>query len=55
MEVAAGGRTRDLPRALFPWANTCQNDLVLKVTQTDVPYFNAPIFLENKQQVTDKI
>ena len=24
---------------------------MLKVTQKDVPYFNAPIYLENKQQV----
>ena len=32
-------------------SHTCQDDLVLKVTQQDVPYFNAPIFLENKQQV----
>ena len=31
--------------------HTCQEDLVLKVTQTDVPYFNAPIYLENKEQV----
>jgi hypothetical protein len=37
--------------------HTCQEDLVMKVTQTDVPYFNAPIYLENKEQVrcvTDK-
>merc|ERR1719510_1399596 len=32
-------------------SHTCQGDIVLKVTQTDVPYFNAPIYLENKQQV----
>ena len=32
-------------------SHTCQDDLVLKVTQTDVPYFNAPIYLENKQQI----
>ena len=31
--------------------HTCQEDLVVKVTQTDVPYFNAPIYLENKEQV----
>ena len=34
-------------------SHTCQDDLVLKVTQTDVPYFNAPIYLENKQQVSN--
>ncbi len=32
-------------------SHTCQDDLVLKVSQTDVPYFNAPIYLENKQQI----
>merc|ERR1719148_194676 len=32
-------------------SHTCQDDLVVKVTQSDVPYFNAPIYLENKQQV----
>merc|ERR1719244_1744506 len=32
-------------------SHTCQDDLVLKVTQSDVPYFNAPIYLENKQQI----
>ena len=35
-------------------SHTCQDDLVLKVTQSDVPYFNAPIYLENKQQVRKK-
>lgn len=30
---------------------TCQDDLVCKVTIQDVPFFNAPIFLENKEQV----
>lgn len=29
----------------------CQDDLVCKVTIQDVPYFNAPIFLENKEQI----
>ena len=33
--------------------HTCQEDLVMKVTQTDVPYFNAPIYLENKEQVRE--
>ncbi|KAH8418153.1 hypothetical protein KR009_001146 [Drosophila setifemur] len=30
---------------------SCQNDLVCKVGIQDVPYFNAPIFLENKEQI----
>lgn len=29
----------------------CQDDLVCKVTIQDVPYFNAPIYLENKEQI----
>lgn len=28
-----------------------QDDLVVKVEIEDVPYFNAPIYLENKQQI----
>lgn len=30
---------------------SCQNDLVCKVGIQDVPYFNAPIYLENKEQI----
>lgn len=30
---------------------TCQDDLICKVTIQDVPFFNAPIFLENKEQI----
>ena len=29
----------------------CESDLVLKCTNENVPYFNAPIYLENKQQI----
>merc|ERR1739848_187671 len=29
----------------------CESDLVCKCTNESVPYFNAPIFLENKQQI----
>ena len=32
-------------------SHTCQEDLVLKAGLGDVPYFNAPIYLENKQQI----
>jgi H/ACA ribonucleoprotein complex subunit 1 len=28
-----------------------QDDLVIKVEIEDVPYFNAPIYLENKEQI----
>ncbi|KAK3931539.1 putative H/ACA ribonucleoprotein complex subunit 1 [Frankliniella fusca] len=31
--------------------HTCQDDLVVKVDIEEVPYFNAPIYLENKEQV----
>ncbi|XP_043470877.1 H/ACA ribonucleoprotein complex subunit 1-like, partial [Leptopilina heterotoma] len=33
----------------FEW--TAQDDLVAKVDIEQVPYFNAPIYLENKQQI----
>ncbi|XP_022217463.1 probable H/ACA ribonucleoprotein complex subunit 1 [Drosophila obscura] len=42
------------PERVIPIGNfayTCQNDLICKVSIEDVPYFNAPIFLENKEQV----
>lgn len=29
----------------------CQDELILKVEIEDVPYFNAPIYLENKSQI----
>lgn len=29
----------------------CEGDLVCKVQIDDVPYFNAPIYLENKEQI----
>lgn len=38
-----------IPLGYFDYA--CQDDLVCKVTIQDVPYFNAPIFLENKEQI----
>lgn len=42
------------PERVIPLGNfsySCQNDLVCKVDIDDVPYFNAPIFLENKEQI----
>ncbi|KAH8256492.1 hypothetical protein KR032_011375 [Drosophila birchii] len=42
------------PDRVIPLGNfvySCQNDLVCKVEIQDVPYFNAPIFLENKEQI----
>lgn len=29
----------------------CEGDLVCRATQETVPYFNAPVYLDNKQQV----
>lgn len=38
--------------ALGKLTHTCQEDLVIKSgLEQQVPYFNAPIYLENKQQV----
>ena len=31
--------------------HTSEDDIVCKCTNEKVPYFNAPIFLENKQQI----
>ena len=33
------------------YLHPCENDLVVKCTNDSVPYFNAPIFLENKSQI----
>lgn len=51
-----GGRNFDQgpPERVIPFGYydyPCQDDLVLKVEIEDVPYFNAPIFLENKSQI----
>jgi len=29
----------------------CEDDLVLKCTNEKIPYFNAPLYFENKQQI----
>lgn len=44
-----GPPERVIPLGFFLY--TCQDDLVCKVDITDVPFFNAPIYLENKQQI----
>ncbi|CAG0882029.1 unnamed protein product [Cyprideis torosa] len=33
------------------YTHPCEDDLVIKCTIEPVPYFNAPIYLENKQQI----
>lgn len=45
----AGPPEKVIPVGYFDYV--CQDDLVCKVTIQDVPYFNAPIFLENKEQI----
>lgn len=45
----AGPPERVIPVGYFDYV--CQDDLVCKITIEDVPYFNAPIFLENKEQI----
>lgn len=42
------------PETVIPlgyFAYTAQDDLVCKVEIEDVPFFNAPIYLENKEQI----
>ena len=36
---------------LGEYVHPCEDDLVCVSTIEDVPHFNAPIFLENKQQI----
>ncbi|XP_026464053.1 probable H/ACA ribonucleoprotein complex subunit 1 [Ctenocephalides felis] len=44
-----GPPERVIPLGTFKY--TAQDDLVCKVEIEDVPYFNAPIYLENKEQI----
>ena len=49
-----GGYDQGPPERVVPLGNfshVCQEDLVVKSSIEDVPYFNAPVYLENKQQV----
>lgn len=51
-----GGRNFDQgpPDKVIPlgyYDYTCEDDLICKVEIKDVPFFNAPIYLENKQQI----
>ncbi|XP_011195017.1 probable H/ACA ribonucleoprotein complex subunit 1 [Zeugodacus cucurbitae] len=51
-----GGRGFDQgpPAHVIPlgsYSYACEDDLVCKVEIEDVPYFNAPIYLENKEQI----
>lgn len=44
-----GPPERVIPLGYFDYS--CQDDLVCKVEIEDVPFFNAPIYLENKEQI----
>lgn len=44
-----GPPERVIPLGYF--AYTAQDDLICKVELEDVPFFNAPIYLENKEQI----
>lgn len=33
------------------YMHPCEDDLVCKCTNEKIPYFNAPVYLENKQSV----
>jgi hypothetical protein len=49
-----GGYDQGPPERVVPlgtFMHACQEDLVVKSSIQDVPYFNAPIYLENIQQV----
>ncbi|KAG0411859.1 hypothetical protein HPB47_010997 [Ixodes persulcatus] len=54
-EVSGATTTRGLLRKSsveFAFlSHPCQDDLVCKVTEERVPFFNAPLYLENKQQI----
>lgn len=42
------------PEHVVPFGSfsySCQDDLVVKAEIENVPYFNAPIYLENKEQI----
>ena len=44
-----GPPDRVIPLGHFDYV--CQDEVICKVDIADVPYFNAPIYLENKEQI----
>ena len=36
---------------LGTYEHPCEDELVCKCTNEKIPYFNAPVYLENKQQI----
>ena len=53
-----GGYDQGPPERVVPlgtFSHACQEDLVVKSSIQDVPYFNAPIYLENITQARSMI
>jgi H/ACA ribonucleoprotein complex subunit 1 len=49
-----GGYEEQSPDQIEPlgtFAHACEGDMVCKSTNEKVPYFNAPVYLENKTQI----
>lgn len=49
-----GGYDAGPPEEVVPFGvftHPCQNQIVVKAMVEDVPFFNAPIYLENKEQI----
>lgn len=36
---------------LAVFSHTCEDDIVCDVTAGKIPYFNAPVYFENKEQI----
>jgi H/ACA ribonucleoprotein complex subunit 1 len=36
------------------YLHACEGEIVCESVNTKIPYFNAPIYLENKVRVSDK-
>jgi H/ACA ribonucleoprotein complex subunit 1 len=39
------------PSEVGHFTHTCEEDIVCKASVEKVPYFNAPIYFENKEQI----
>ncbi|KAA3680074.1 uncharacterized protein DEA37_0003898 [Paragonimus westermani] len=50
VEAAFGGPPEEVAEA-GTYLHPCQEDIVCKLTSEKVPYFNVPVYLENKEQI----
>ncbi|CAL5341481.1 unnamed protein product [Camellia sinensis] len=52
---SGGGRSRPVSARKLVWISTflhaCEGDVVTKLTNEKIPYFDAPIYLQNKTQI----